>query len=700
MAKPINQGQATQAEWDELGQRFPGVRERMVAEGSLIAPGGSPSSSAGSAFGGNNLSTYMPPSGPGPYNPGSAFSAGPSSFSQPFATAAPQGTDERDAAQSAFKKLNEYADDFPHKMKEIGGAADQLTGALKKFETSLADTSGSQAEQELRKKQAAQFLTEKIAKANESPVKEPGALLAESFSGMLPGLLKGLITGAAYKFGGPIAGVMAYQTAGPMVEHLERGGPEEKGGIAAMLGKVGGWLGMGKAAPTVTAAPAGDASTSVATTMGEAGGAGAGLAAAAGPVGIALAAASMVNGALNKLGDGLAAANQSVIGFTTGMAESLGVPRSIAELGGAVMNLFSPLRIAGDGLKLMQLGLMPLMNLDKPGELLKSTFSAVADVGKALVTVLWDMRDPVQMLTAAVSPFINQVNKFNPGIVERMNLSFDNLSAAAGRMFEPIIVAATDFADNLNVLFTRLAGPLRPIISSISASLKDMALEFAVGFAGMIQDSLPVIKGMIDDLRSMGPIIRDFGKFMIWTAGRVMWAAGKAATVLAALEPAIKPLAVTALVIAAGFTILAAATTLVALAVFPLAAPLLALGLAVTAVAITFGKVGDWLREKFPDGFTGGVIAGIFGGGSAPAAPTPAPTGPMTPAAQQARHVGIEDVGLQFREKAFSMGTDDPQTQTAGNTAAMLTILRDLAQGLGITLGNLPALLNPPQPAN
>ena len=54
------------------------------------------------------------------------------------------------------------------------------------------------------------------------------------------------------------------------------------------------------------------------------------------------------------------------------------------------------------------------------------------------------------MLSQVVGPFVNQVNKFNPGIVDRMNIAFDNVSAAAGRMFEPIIVAqAIEFADEL-----------------------------------------------------------------------------------------------------------------------------------------------------------------------------------------------------------------------------------------------------------
>jgi hypothetical protein len=57
------------------------------------------------------------------------------------------------------------------------------------------------------------------------------------------------------------------------------------------------------------------------------------------------------------------------------------------------------------------------------------------------------------------------------------------------------------------------------------------------------------------------------------------------------------------------------------------------------------------------------------------------PSGAMTFAAQPARHLGIEEVGLEARQKAFSMGADMQERQlaanqsTADNTAAIARLL-------------------------
>ena len=71
----------------------------------------------------------------------------------------------------------------------------------------------------------------------------------------------------------------------------------------------------------------------------------------------------------------------------------------------------------------------------------------------------------------------------------------------------------------------------------------------------------------------------------------------------------------------------------------------------------------------------------------APSAPASAPGGAMTYAAQQARHVGIEDVGLEARRNAFSQGTGDPAQQTADNTA---NIDKNTAQLLEVFANHVP----------
>jgi len=614
--------------------------------------------------------------------------------------------DQRDNIGAAFARLNEFADQFPGKIKQIDASFIGLQDAAKKFQSALADTSGTVSERGIRIKAAAANLQEKLAAAGQSPVRPMGDVLGESLKDMLPGLLKGAITGVAYQSLGPVAGMMAYSVAGAAVQHLEHGGHQEKGGIAEMagnvIGKVGGWFGIGGKAGTGMAGGAqGPVLPGASGAAAGAGGIGSSLAAAAGPVGLAIGAAMLVNSGLNKVGDSLHAANSAVAGFATGMAQTLGIPPHIAELGGAVMTLFSPLKGIEIGLKAMQFMIAPLLNLDKPGEILKEVFMGMATIGAKLVTVMWDLRDPAAMLTSAISPFVSQVNKFNPGIVSIMNLAFDNLSASAGRIFEPIIIAAGDFADELNQLFTGIAGPMRGFVGEFIEPIKGMAREFAVGMIGMVQDSMPILRQAFKDLQ---PVIQDFGRFVITASGWVVRGFGM---IVSAIGPTIQFFRDHSTAIGVAFGVVAGAALAVATIIIgPVIVPLVALGTAAAALVAPFvllgfviNKVIDYIADKIPGGGgvggavkggllgtlifpgVGTVIGAAIGGylgsrpGAAPgsaAAAAPIQGRDMTYAAQPSRHVGIEDVGLEARRSAFSQGSNHVE-MTATNTAATAT---------------------------
>lgn len=420
-------------------------------------------------------------------------------------------------------------------------------------------------------------------------------------------------------------------------------------------------------------------------------------------IGMIVSAAKIVNEQFDKVAAGLGEANTAVIHFATGMAQTFGVPKSIAELGGAVLNLFSPLKAAEMGVKGLQFALMPLLNLDKPGEILKDVFKSVADVGSKLVTVFLDLRDPAAMLTQAISPFISQVNKFNPGIVERMNLAFDNLSAAAGRIFEPIITVAEGFADHLNRIYTTIGPQMQSLVASIAGPISALAREFVDGFFGMIQQSIPVFQQMIESMRPLGPVVRDLGSAMIKAAGSII---AFMAPVIAAGANFVAWMHSSGL----GFEVLKIAAIALGVVLAGLAigfasvfGPFILLGAAIVAVVYGLYKLadtlasvtgfkswienkgrqfGEWLGTRRPEGST--TTAPI------------AATGGMTYAAQPARHISIEDVGMEARRAAFSQGSDvqtqqlRTQEQIAAAAQAQLVLLRQLVQQGALSINALP----------
>lgn len=479
-------------------------------------------------------------------------------------------------------------------------------------------------------------------KESKLPQSAPAPAIADALKGMIPGIAQTAYAGIGLNLGGPIGGLVGHQIGGALMNN-----------------------------------PA--------------------TAAAAGPAGLAIAAATAVNAGIDKFTGKLDDASKATTDFAVSMAQTVGVPRSITELGGAVLGIVNPLNVLSAGVKVMQTAMLPLLNLDKPGELVKDAFAGIANVGAKLASVMLDMRDPAAMLSQVTAPFVNQVQKFSPGVVERFNLALDNLSASAGRMFEPIIFAATGFANDLNRLYTSMGGPVRELILEIGPPIREMGLEFAQGMMGLVQQSLPAIRQAFNDLK---PALEEFGRFVVTASGWVVrgftWFASEVGPMIAGMvEPAkefgrllmeggrivregvgllgdIGPTIIRTVI--AGFTFgqslwiemlmpeglsLASVFSVLRIAVIGAAATLSAM----ITVIRSPSQIGNYSQLYFD------AARRIMTPAPAVAAPA-RPSGPMTIAAQQARHVGIEDVGLEARRSAFSMGRD-PQEETAQNTAGI-----------------------------
>ena len=606
----------------------------------------------------------------------------------------------------------------------------------------------------------------------------------ESLKGLLPGFLKGAITAVGYEVGGPVGGLIAHAMSDKLVQSLDKMGTGGKGGVAEATGgfldKIGSYIGIG-GKPAAGGAPGGApgggltdmlsnllggggggagvpaGGVPAAAGAGGAGGAGAGVAggagaaeaagpaaaggassaaslgAAAGPIGIAITAALALKAVSDKVFEGMHKVIDVVPGVAEGFGKLIGMPESVsAAMGAMTAVMMTPAHMVAEGLHSI---VSPIEFLKDPLKVVRIGFDSAATAGLAVGKAMWDMRDPMQMLNQAVAPFVSQISKFNPGIVSIMNLSFENASAAAGRMFEPVAIAATGFADELNRLYTSSAGPIREFVGELSGVARSAARELAVGFMGLVQEGIPVARQMLADLAPLAPVARQmlrgfmelaggaikfggelFGGamrfltpiidgarpfvMMLWEAGRSAMTLGRAAwTIGEALLGAGAAVGrfvgwiwsftpIGAAVSFAGrnlvtvFQYLGAGASALA-GVMSRAANRIAHPIDYAATVARRGVLGVAADER-------AAIARDFRASLArmqapsSAAASPLSSGAMTFAAQQARHVGIEDVGLEARRSAFSMGSD-PATQTATNTAAtaqatqaMLVVLRQM----------------------
>lgn len=448
------------------------------------------------------------------------------------------------------------------------------------------------------------------------------------------------------------------------------------------LNEIGSTVGYGRQAGA-SASPMGifpgSGSPSPITGNAAAGGAAGGAVAVAGPVGLALMAGEAVKKVVEGVRDSLYGADANVREFGEGMAQVVGVPKSIAELGGSLFSFFSPLRIAGS----------LIGSLSNPTEMFKNGLISATDVLGKTIKVFSDLRDPSNLIRGAVSPFQSQVQAYNPGAVDRLNLALDNLSAAMGRIFEPIIEGARGFADELNVLFTGVAPDLRDAVTRFVQPMVGFGREVMIGFVDGAQRISISLGPIASRLLEFAPIVGT------WIGG--------AGTLIAFLVDVARPTfeRLTTAVENTTIALMAAGRTIeqrfdqfrnapgVAQAANVGGAVNNVVGQANNALWGLFGRgarqAADFVEPNFMRNFND--IRNEIRQGREPLA------GAMTFAAQPARHVGIEQVGMDARAAAFSQGgtieeqqlvvQQDMNRQLQNMAAVMAAAFPGIAAALG-----------------
>lgn len=321
--------------------------------------------------------------------------------------------------------------------------------------------------------------------------------------------------------------------------------------------------------------------------------------------------------------------------------------------------------------------------LTDPISLLADGVESLADVvvtaKEAFASLIQKGINPAATLSGMTQPFESQVRAFNPGTSERYDLALQNLSAAAGKMFQPIIESARTFADDLNRLYTAIAEPVSNLFGTISSSVKEFNTEFSVGFVRLVKDAAQFLQPFAEQLRPlasfMGGVLRDA---MVKTADLFKELGSMfGPTMSQAVETTI-------------VAIRSLSTSLMGLGnVVASQTRLLAVGVANSPAGQVAGfEMNRWNNMiEFNNRWS---LMGMLGGGGNTSSQI---EGPMTFAAQQARQIGMEEIGQQARASAFSQAGSLQQQMADAATESRDVLQQILTAIQGWGLGDMATSL-------
>lgn len=132
------------------------------------------------------------------------------------------------------------------------------------------------------------------------------------------------------------------------------------------------------------------------------------------------------------------------------------------------------------------------------GQLPTAAITALADVAGRVVGVF-------DRLGSSVGRF---VEASNPAEMIRFNIAVKDLSAAFGKVFEPVILVATEFANILNQFVTSLQPVLGPLVQTLADAFLQIAKAVLDAVAPIIESLIPVFQMLADFI--LPPIITVF----------------------------------------------------------------------------------------------------------------------------------------------------------------------------------------------
>ena len=329
-------------------------------------------------------------------------------------------------------------------------------------------------------------------------------------------------------------------------------------------------------------------------------------------------------------------------------------------VGGGNASAFAGAAAGGPAGLAIMAGTMAMNKLKESADKLSDTFTRLVSMSM----------NPAGTISSQISPFQSQVNAYNPAAIDRLNFALDNLSASVGRWFEPIITEARTFADDWNRINTEVGPMIRGFIAEIGPPIREMltagvkvfvgAIGFAVEqFRPLVQELTPILTGFTGSFNAVGETFRAF-------VGVGRSAVSIFMTVYSAFDRLNQSLT--------GMSIIDQAVN--------------NLELFAAALSATVGVMEDFISDPAAAISNNAMrVLGMETNGptfidrfmaSRQQMANPAATQPgMTFAAQPARQIGIEEIGMEARRNAFSQGESiqERQLTVQGEIASTLRLI-------------------------
>ena len=327
-------------------------------------------------------------------------------------------------------------------------------------------------------------------------------------------------------------------------------------------------------------------------------------------------------------------------------------------VGGGNASAFAGAAAGGPAGLAIMAGTMAMNKLKESADKLSDTFMRLVSMSM----------NPAGTISSQIAPFQSQVNAYNPAAIDRLNFALDNLSASVGRWFEPIITEARTFADDWNRINTEVGPMIRDTFAQVLPPIREILTtgvrEF-VGFLGYASRELgPLLRELVPPSREAGEIFRSFvtvGRTFIEEFKRTydnFNRISQGLTGFSIIENVTDNLRIFAA------TLSAASETIQELMRNPAQQ-----GFANTAPGVIANALGLTNQQTFLDRFNAAMIRMQSPAGSGPSA--------MTFAAQPARQIGIEEIGMEARRNAFSQGESiqERQLTVQGEIASTLRLI-------------------------
>lgn len=134
--------------------------------------------------------------------------------------------------------------------------------------------------------------------------------------------------------------------------------------------------------------------------------------------------------------------------------------------------------------------------------------AAGAAPGQAIGALAMAAQRVVGVFDRLGSSMVRFVEASNPGEMLRFKIAVADLSAAFGRVFEPVINVATEFANVLNQFITSLQPVLGPVVRQLADAFLQIAKAVLDAVAPIVESLMPILQLLADVV--LPPIVTVF----------------------------------------------------------------------------------------------------------------------------------------------------------------------------------------------